>query len=74
MQSPNFEKDNYNYYIYNNNPIAVYTLSQILDFENAPRETNKYTLMIIETDKQEEIIWFFENKQFGNSKCIIFIE
>ena len=45
-----FEKDNYNYYIYNNNPIAVYTLSQILDFENAPRETNKYTLMIIETD------------------------
>lgn len=45
-----FEKDNRNYYIYNKNAIVIYTLSQILNFENAPRETNKYTLMIIETD------------------------
>ncbi len=45
-----FEKDSSNYYIYNGNAIAVYTLSQILNFENVPRETNKYTLMIIETD------------------------
>lgn len=45
-----FEKDNRNYYIYNKNAIVIYTLSQILNFENTPRETNKYTLMIIETD------------------------
>ncbi|MBE7707671.1 MAG: hybrid sensor histidine kinase/response regulator [Cyanobacteria bacterium SIG27] len=45
-----FEKDNRNYYIYNKNAIVIYTLSQILNFENTPRETNKYTLMIIETE------------------------
>lgn len=45
-----FEKDSNNYYIYNGEAIAVYTLSQVLNFENVPRETNKYTLMIIETD------------------------
>ena len=45
-----FEKDNRNYYIYNKSAIVIYTLSQILNFENTPRETNKYTLMIIETD------------------------
>ena len=45
-----FEKDNKNYYIYRNNAIVIYTLSQILNFENKPRETNKYTLLIIETE------------------------
>ncbi|MBR5305153.1 MAG: hybrid sensor histidine kinase/response regulator [Candidatus Gastranaerophilales bacterium] len=45
-----FEKDNKNYYIYNQNAIAIYTLSQILNFENIPRKTNKYTLLIIETE------------------------
>ena len=30
----NLEKDNRNYYIYNKNPIVIYTLSQILNFEN----------------------------------------
>ena len=45
-----FEKDNRNYYIYNNNAIVIYTLSQILNFENTPRESTKYTLMIIETE------------------------
>lgn len=45
-----FEKDNKNYYIYNQNAIIVYTLSQILNFENTPREALKYTLMIIETE------------------------
>lgn len=45
-----FEKDNKNYYIYDDNAIAVYTLSQILDFENIAREANKYTLLIIETE------------------------
>ena len=45
-----FEKDNRNYYIYNKNAIVIYTLSQILNFENTPRETSKYTLMIIETE------------------------
>ncbi len=45
-----FEKDSNNYYIYDGNAIAIYTLSQILNFKNVPRETNKYTLLIIETD------------------------
>jgi len=45
-----FEKDNRNYYIYNKHAIVIYTLSQILNFENTPRETSKYTLMIIETE------------------------
>ena len=45
-----FEKDNRNYYIYDKNAIVIYTLSQILNFENTPRETLKYTLMIIETE------------------------
>ncbi len=45
-----FEKDNNNYYVYNGIAIAVYTLSQILNYENTPRETFKYTLMIIEAD------------------------
>ena len=45
-----FEKDNKNYYIYNKNAIVVNTLSQILNFDNVPRESNKYTLMIIETE------------------------
>ncbi len=45
-----FEKDNRSYYIYNGSAVPIYTLSQILNFENVPRETNKYTLLIIETD------------------------
>ncbi|MBR2069550.1 MAG: hybrid sensor histidine kinase/response regulator [Candidatus Gastranaerophilales bacterium] len=45
-----FEKDGKNYYIYNNNAVLIYTLSQILNLENVIKETNKYTLMIIETD------------------------
>ncbi|MBQ9149986.1 hybrid sensor histidine kinase/response regulator [bacterium] len=45
-----FEKDNKNYCIYNKEAIVVYTLSQILNFKNTPREAGKYTLMIIETE------------------------
>lgn len=45
-----FEKDNKNYYIYEDSAIPIYTLSSILDFENIPRQTNKYTLLIIETE------------------------
>ncbi len=45
-----FEKDNRSYYIYNGSAVAIYTLSQILNFENVARETSKYTLLIIETD------------------------
>ena len=45
-----FEKDNKNYCIYNKEAICVYTLSQILNFKNTPREAGKYTLMIIETE------------------------
>ncbi len=45
-----FEKDDNNYYIYNGQALSIYTLSQILNFENTQRETDKYTLMIIETE------------------------
>ena len=45
-----FEKDEKNFYIYNNEAIEIYTLSQILNFANKPREALKYTLMIIETE------------------------
>lgn len=45
-----FEKDNNNYYIYNGAAIPIYTLSQILNFDETSKETSKYTLMIIETD------------------------
>ncbi len=45
-----YEKDNHNYFIYNGEAISIYTLCQILNFENKPRHTNKYTLLVIETD------------------------
>ncbi len=46
-----FEKDNHNYYIYNGNAIAIYLLSTILNLgNNHENQTNKYTLLIIETD------------------------
>ncbi len=45
-----YEKDNHNYFIYNGEAISIYTLCQILNFENKPRNANKYTLLIIETD------------------------
>ena len=45
-----FEKDNNNYFIYDGNAIPIYTLSQILNLENAPRSASKYTLLIIETE------------------------
>ena len=45
-----FEKDGKNYYIYDGNAVLIHTLSQILNLENVTKETDKYTLMIIETD------------------------
>lgn len=45
-----FEKDNNYYYIYNGAAITIYMLSQILNLETLTKETNKYTLMIIEAD------------------------
>ncbi len=45
-----FEKDGKNYYIYNGSAVLVHTLSQILNLDSVPKETSKYTLMIIETD------------------------
>ncbi len=45
-----YEKDNRNYFIYNGEAISIYTLCQILNFENKPRNANKYTLLVIETD------------------------
>lgn len=45
-----FRKDNNNYFVYNNNAIPIYTLSQILNLENDYRDKTKFTLAIIETD------------------------
>jgi len=45
-----FEKDNNYYYIYDGSAITIYMLSQILNLETLTKETNKYTLMIIEAD------------------------
>jgi len=45
-----FEKDGKNYYIYDGVAVAIHTLAQILNLENLTKETDKYTLMIIETD------------------------
>lgn len=45
-----FEKDNHNYYIYNGNAIAIYLLSDILNFKSDDIKKTKYTLLIIETD------------------------
>ena len=45
-----FEKDGKNLYIYEGSAVPIYTLSQILNLENLTKETDKYTLMIIETD------------------------
>ena len=45
-----FEKDSKSYFIHNGIAINVHTLSQILNLDGAFKETNKYTIMIIETE------------------------
>ena len=45
-----FIRDGKNHYIHNGEVIQVYTLSQILELENKPRETEKYTLVIVESE------------------------
>ena len=45
-----FERDGKNYYVHNDDVIPVYTLSQILELENKPRQANKYTLMIVKSE------------------------
>ena len=45
-----YERDGNNYFIYSGATTPVYTLSQILNLEDAIRETDKYTVMVIETD------------------------
>lgn len=45
-----FEKDSKSYFIYNGVVIGVHTLSQILNLDGAFKETNKYTIMIIDTE------------------------
>lgn len=48
-----FLKENKNYFVYNNKVIPVYTLSQILKFENTSRKEEKYTLIIIESESSQ---------------------
>lgn len=48
-----FEKDDKNYFIYNEKIIPIFTLSQILQYENVPRKTEKFTLLIIESDNAQ---------------------
>jgi len=45
-----FLKEGRNNYIYNKQLIPVFTLSQILQFDEMPREGEKYTLMILESE------------------------
>lgn len=45
-----FERDGKNYYVYNDEVVPIYTLSQILEFENKPRYANKYTLMMVKSE------------------------
>lgn len=45
-----FERDGKNYFVHNDDVIPVYTLSQILELENKPRQANKYTLMIVRSE------------------------
>ncbi len=45
-----FIRDGKNHYIHNGEVVQVYTLSQILELENKPREAEKYTLVIIESE------------------------
>ncbi|HIQ89481.1 TPA: hybrid sensor histidine kinase/response regulator [Candidatus Galligastranaerophilus faecipullorum] len=45
-----FERDGRNFYIHNDDVIPIYTLSQILELENKPRQANKYTLMIVKSE------------------------
>lgn len=45
-----FIRDGKNHYIHNGEVIQVYTLSQILELENKPREAEKYTLVIVESE------------------------
>ncbi len=45
-----FIRDGRNHYIHNGEVIQVYTLSQILELENKPRESEKYTLVIVESE------------------------
>ncbi len=48
-----FIRDGKNHYIHNGEVVQVYTLSQILELENKPRETEKYTLVIIESENSK---------------------
>ena len=45
-----FERDGKNYFVHNDDVVPVYTLSQILELENKPRQANKYTLMIVKSE------------------------
>ena len=45
-----FERDGKNYFVHNDDVIPIYTLSQILELENIPRQANKYTLMIVKSE------------------------
>lgn len=45
-----FVRDGKNHYIHNGDVIQVYTLSQILELENKPREAEKYTLVIVQSE------------------------
>lgn len=45
-----FERDGKNFYVYDDEVIPVYTLSQLLELENKPRNANKYTLMIVKSE------------------------
>ena len=48
-----FTKDDKSYFVFADRVIPVYTLSQILGYDNAPRREEKHTLLIIESDNSQ---------------------
>ncbi len=48
-----FQKDDKNYFIYSEKIVPIFTLSQILNYENHPRKADKYTLLIIESENSQ---------------------
>lgn len=48
-----FQKDDKNYFIYNEKIVPIFTLSQILNYGDQPRKADKYTLLIIESENSQ---------------------
>ncbi len=63
-----FDRDGKNYFIYNEKIIPIFTLSQILRYENLERKTEKYTLLLIESDNAQ--IGIIVDKLIGEEEIL----